>query len=250
MGAREATRPHRRSPLERTKTKHEIAEYMRDRHGIRVDMSTLDRVSAEALRTACEGIEAVIAEFPVAARYITKIGGGARGATVAQVDPDRGILLNPKYYKSQSTLEAAALKDEASGWHPKGAGAVGYTMHEVGHLLNWILIRARIRSEAAAAVLAGGPAPTKRQIEKAEEHDWNNNTTATKIIDRAVAQLQRRRPSATRKGLIRAVSEYAADRRQGDDGEALAECVADYTANREKAKPLSKAVWRLLKHDL
>ena len=67
------------------------------------------------------------------------------------------------------------------------------------------------------------------------------------MIDAALARI--RGPKSDDKKdyrIKRRVSKYALR----NDSECLAECVADYVANRGKANPLSKAVWSVLKNEL
>ena len=104
---------------------------------------------------------------------------------------------------------------------------------------------------ALSAVLAGQPAPGRHAIRMAVIADWNNNTTSDKFIARAVKNINQRAKRAghsqtTQAALISHVSGYA----QTDTGEALAECVADYVANGQNARRLSREVWRLLKKEL
>ena len=71
---------------------------------------------------------------------------------------------------------------------------------------------------------------------------------ASKVISEACRDAKK---TAAGKGmknadLIQSVSRYATTNRS----ETLAECVADYAANGTNAKPLSVAVWNILKREL
>lgn len=249
--AQQPQQPAAPTGLAAAQTFDEIADHMQTKHGITVAPGLKRSISADALRTACEGIEAVIDEFPVVAQYIRSLSGGARGRQIAAVNPDGDIIINTSTYKTQSSLDATVLHNVNTHYHPQGSGAKEFTSHEVGHLLNWILIKAAVRSQAAAQVAAGGAAPSAHQISSAEMADWRHDYTATKLIDKAVKNITKKAnragvQPATRDQLRQSVSGYAMD----NDGETLAECVADYVANRGQAKRLSREVWRLLKKDL
>lgn len=228
-----------------------IAAHMATKHNITVAPALARSISVETLRTACEGIEAVINEFPAVANYIKSISGGARGRRIAQVNPDGDIQINNQIYKTTQTLDATVRQNLQSGYHPAGSGAKEFTAHEVGHMLGMMLSKITVRQAAARAVAAGQPAPSQRAIRSAEIADWWNNTTSDTFIAKAVANINRRAqrnniPQTTQAALVSHVSGYA----KQDTGEALAECVADYVANGRNARRLSREVWRLLKQEL
>lgn len=56
----------------------------------------------------------------------------------------------------------------------------------------------------------------------------------------------RSRKGLTNDQLVAQISRYATKNRS----EAMAEAVADYRANGSRAKPLSQAIWKILKREL
>ena len=77
---------------------------------------------------------------------------------------------------------------------------------------------------------------------------WNTSKLSGKVISEACKDAKKTPAGKGLKNtdLIRGVSGYATKNRS----ETLAECVADYTANGTSAKPLSVAVWKILKREL
>ena len=228
-----------------------IAAHMATKHNIQVSPSLSAQISVETLRTACEGIEAVINEFPAVAAYVKTVSGGARGSTIAAVNPNGDIILNPNTYRTTQTLNATVQKNLRTHYHPAGTGGKEFTSHEVGHMLGMMLCKIAVRAEVAKQVAAGGTAPSQHAIRMAEITDWNNNTTSDKFIARAVKNINNRaqrngHTPTTQAALVSHVSGYA----KQDTGETIAECVADYIANGQNARRLSREVWRLLKKDL
>ena len=228
-----------------------IAQHMADKHGIAVSPRLMQTVAVDTLRTACEGIEAVINEFPAVKAYVNTLSDGATGSSIAQVNPAGDIQINTSTYRTTGSLNATVQKNLRLKHHPAGTGGKEFTSHEVGHMLGLMLCEATVRAEIAKQVLAGQPAPGRHAIRMAVIADWNNNTTSDKFIARAVKNINQRAKRAghsqtTQAALISHVSGYA----QTDTGEALAECVADYVANGQNARRLSREVWRLLKKEL
>lgn len=127
--------------------------------------------------------------------------------------------------------------DVKRGGSPAGTTGDHVLSHESGHLLERALIHKFVTSQiqGQGARLAGSSA-------------WNNCTMAKNVIREAVSAVKKTPAGKGMRtaGLIRQVSAYAATNRS----EALAECVADYAANGTNAKPLSVAVWKILKRDL
>lgn len=237
--------------LASAQTHAEIAAYMQAKHGIQVNTSALRNMSTDALRTACDGIEAVIDEFPGVARYIRTVTNGSRGRAIAKVNVRGDIQLNPKLWATQQAIDATAASNVRRKFHPQGTGAREFTSHEVGHLLNLMVINAAVRREDAARQARGQTPMTKMQRRFMSAADWNAHTTATSIVDRAVAAVTQKAQAAghkpaTRSQLRKNVSGYAMD----NDSETVAECVADYIANRGKARRLSQEVWAILKQEI
>ena len=120
-------------------------------------------------------------------------------------------------------------------WHPDGTSSVHIASHEIGHLLESALVFKNITQT--------GYYGTMDRI-----NAWNKHRFATKVVGEAARAAKK---TAVGKGLtndqlVAQISRYATKNRS----EAMAEAVADYRANGSRAKPLSQAIWKILKREL
>ena len=118
-----------------------------------------------------------------------------------------------------------------TGFHPKNTGVLETGSHEMGHLLERALIE------------QSGSEDTYSKLDQ-----WRKCTQAKSVVSDAC---KRAKKTEEGRGLINSqlkaqVSGYAT----ADASECLAECVADYIANGEKASILSREVWKILKERL
>ena len=120
--------------------------------------------------------------------------------------------------------------DLRSNFHPQGTTADSIPVHEAGHILE----RALIDRKTEWAMMG--------------TYAWNKGIASKSIIAEACKAVKRTPDGKGLKNaqLIEQVSRYATKNRS----ETLAECVADYHANQENARPLSREVWRILKREL
>ena len=106
-----------------------------------------------------------------------------------------------------------------------------------------LLLTAATAFGEAAGKTASAPAAAKPQREAAAGTAGSAGTAAGKA---ASPQKTAAGKGLTNDQLVAQISRYAAKTRS----EAMAEAVADYRANGSRAKPLSQAIWKILKREL
>lgn len=219
-----------------TSTLTELAQYMSN-VGVSVDEASLSGQSFENVRDAAAHIERVIAEFPQAQSTFNMLAGETlKSGVLACASLGGNISLANDYFsKTEDGLNQVYDKSVASGFHPAGTAKGDIATHEAGHILESALIKKAI---------PGNDYWDRLERSKA----WRKCTLATKVVSEACRAVKKTPEGAgkTNDQLVRTVSGYAAKNRS----EALAECVADYMANGQSAKPLSVAVWNILKREL
>lgn len=216
----------------------ELSQYMKSTHGIRVDPSTFANQDFENVKNAASTVEFIVREFPQAAANFHEIRGeNLKNGVMANASFNGTIRLADFYFATRQKLMSRYAHSEQTGYHPAGSTGDHVATHEAGHLLERALIDKYVLSQ-------GSDYWTRLQASK----DWNTSTYAKKVVSDA-CKMAKKTPAGKgmkNDALIRSVSGYAASNRS----ETLAECVADYVANGQNAKPLSQAVWTVLKREL
>lgn len=201
------------------------------KYEIRVNTDSLKECDLETVKKACEGVEKIVSEFPYAQDYFHEIKGENVESNAYAYAEFYGIItLNSKKYGSDPDLESSYERDVKANFHPAGTTAKHITSHEAGHILERALIDKYVENE------------------RLKVKAWNSHTYSGKVISEATKNAKK---TAGGKGkrknkLIAEVSGYANKNR----AETLAECVADYAANGDRAKPLSIEVHKILKREL
>ena len=219
-----------------TKDLQELHDYMKGL-GVKMDMSSLAGQTFENVREAASGIEQVMKEFPQAVGSFRRLRGDIlKKGELANASYNGAITLANYFYgKSTHGLDATYQQTVFNKFHPSGTKKIDIATHESGHILETALIHKYLAGNTFADKLARANA-------------WNNSTMASKVIHEAVTGLKKT-PAGKGKltdDFIKDVSRYATKNRS----ETLAECVADYSRNGQNAKPLSVAVWNILKREL
>ena len=145
-------------------------------------------------------------------------------------DYDGNINFNPFYFKERK--KAVYGCNSETHYHPTGNNIMSTGAHETGHILEKALIDKRL----------GGEQPIGNVF-------WNTGDEAKKIVKQACKNVKKT-PHGKKKrniDLIREISGYA---NKGGNSECLAEAVADFILNGDKAAPLSREIWKLLKGEL
>lgn len=234
------TPPKPQSAMDTTNL-HELAEYMKTvgSGSLVLDEQSLSGAVFENVRGAAAAVEQVIKEFPQAeGRFHVLRGSDLHKGVFACASYGGVIELGNDYYgKTESDFGSLYAKNVNNGFHPAGTGKDHIATHEAGHLLERALIQKYILSQ-------GNDFYTRLEASAA----WSSSKMASKVVSEACKAAKKTPEGKGLKNeeLIKAVSRYATKSRS----EALAECVADYTANGSNAKPLSVAVWSILKREL
>lgn len=210
----------------------ELKQYMQDEHGVHV-ADGLKNCDFESVRAAAQGMEDIMREFPQAAAVIHELTDGeSRKGAYASASFYGNVNLNPDKFRNRYALESSYSTDLFSKFHPAGTTADSIPVHEAGHLLERALIEKNMTGQHGLFKIP----------------EWNKSTYSKSVIAEACKAAKKTPEGKGLKNaqLIEQVSRYATKNRS----ETLAECVADYHANRENARPLSREVWRILKREL
>lgn len=224
-----------------TKDLHELSEYMKNvgQWGVFLNEQSLSGQTFENVRGAAAAVERIITEFPQAAANFHELrGDDLKHGVLANASFNGVIRLGNHFFaKTEGDLSYTYDKTTNSGFHPAGTNKDHIASHEAGHILERALIDKYILSR-------GSDYYTRLEASQA----WNKSKLSGKVISEACRDAKKTPAGRGMKNddLIRGVSGYATKNRS----ETLAECVADYAANGTGAKPLSVAVWNILKREL
>ena len=205
-----------------------------ERYGLSFDDS-VRKLDFEAVKPASIGVATIIDEFPNAKEMFKGLSTNNNGMMCASFS---GLInFNPKYFTDKKVIESKMKEGAESGFHPKNATVLGCAAHEAGHILERMLIQ------------IAHPRATNDLYERSSAiEEWNKCKQAQRVISEAC---KRAKKTPEGKGLNNAtlksnVSMYA----MKNASECLAECVCDYTDNRNNANILSRMVWDVLKEEL
>ncbi len=220
-GAQLGTRKLNDSAVAKTFSK--LQTYWSEKYNVKV-ADDLKYLNFNAVKTATQGVEAVLKEFPATSIYLKEFRVYA-DENIMSTSYGGQISFNPNYFGDIESLEGLAAKDAASGFHPQNTGILHYGAHEAGHILELALIKKY-----------GG-----------DIDDWINHTYVRRIVRAAYSAIKK----STGKNIYQLkkdISEYAAAPLK--IGECLAEAVSDYISNKDNAATLSKEIWKVLKREL
>ena len=215
----------------------ELSNFLYDNYDIVVKTDTLKDVEFESVKMAAEGITSIIDEFPGAADNFHELSGTtSRSNAFAAASYNGVISINSEKYKTIQNIEERYARTVATSFHPAGTTAVHITAHESGHVLERALIDKYVNDPMGGI-----------WDRAAKARAWDKSTCASKVITEAAKNAKKTPAGKGKKNaqLISEVSGYANKNRS----ETLAECIADYAANKSKAKPLSQEVWKILKRE-
>ena len=206
----------------------EARRYFSAKWNVELDKS-IDELDFVSVKESLQGIESVLNEFPKAVDSLKRIGTSTKYG-IMNADYDGNINFNPFYFKERKKA-VYGCKSETH-YHPTGNNVMSTGAHECGHILEKALIDKGL----------GGEQPIGNVF-------WNSGEQAKRIVKQAVKNTKKlpECKGIRRRELIKEISGYAWDK---GDSECLAEAIADYILNGEKAAPLSKEIWKLLKKEL
>lgn len=205
----------------------QLKDYVKQTYGLEWD-DNVDMLDFTSVREGLEGIEHIIKEFPKAQSSFKRIGVEKSGIMCATYSGE--INFNPGYYTSRQVVLDA---HRPTSFHPKGNSPYGSGCHEAGHILEKALIdQANGGYTFSFGVLS-----------------WNDCTYAKSVVSDACKEVKKlpEGKGKVNSQLKREISGYAYD---GGPSECMAEAVCDYALNGEKAAPLSREIWKILKKEL
>lgn len=217
--------------IENLTTFKELKEYLKQKHN--VDMTdSVGALDFLSIREGTEGIERILQEFPQAAPSLQVIGTRKDGLMCASYNGE--IFFNPGYYKRREDV-LAAHGNGVQYMHPKGNNAYGTGCHEAGHILEKALIDKA----------NGGPSAWGKI-------QWDDMFYTKAVVgDACKAAKKLPECKGMRNGQLKdAISAYAGRGSGYSASETMAEAVCDYALNGERAAPLSKEIWKILKKEL
>lgn len=190
----------------------------------------------ETVRALSARAERMVELFPGVKEAFRGIDAGEHGENAYAGARLSGVVgLSPENIRSMPQLERDYERDVQRGFHPQGTDAASIMVHEMGHMLE------------AAMVRRAFPGSTPAD-ERSRSAAWRNGDEAGRVVTRALSRVSPGWQDRPREALdqIRRVSAYAAQ----DASETLAECISDAYSNGRRARPLSRAVWEIVRSEL
>lgn len=190
----------------------------------------LGELSEDTINEAFKGKDVPI-EYSM--YFATKKGKNAVAAYSSATD---SFIINKEYFGKGNhdkfaSVIAKTTSNPASHFHPLGSSHADVLSHELGHLLEMYICR-------------------KNSVQGFANYNWNSQAFAKSIVDDAwnEVKVQFKYPDGKqmhKSDAMRSISGYAATK--GKRHETIAEAVADYAANGNKANPFSLAIWKRMK---
>lgn len=233
------------------KTMSEIEGGLRATFGQNVIIEKgFSKLNPKAVAPGMNHMAGPLQDFPEACKTLTTISSETEGYASIGVSRTSDLVqfaINKRYYTRKGDdlkkvydeyLESTMDLELPDGtilthYHPIGTTFDDNPVHEAGHLVEVTLIKRMYHS------------PVERTLA------WMDCTVSKMIFKEAKQELQRemggRSPSEY--SLILDLSRYAARKytSQNDYSETMAEAFADYYANGERAKPISKKIIEVTK---
>ena len=215
--------------IENANTIGELSDFMKSEFDIDVD-GRMDFYKLDATKTYLTEITDMINEFPELGTYIQSVGKSVDGA-YAGMDDDGNLALKMSVMRDLERANKRYADDVKKKYHPEGTNATQIISHELGHALENILLGKRYT-------------PGTSDYDKAYANSEMAKEILGKAMDRVSPGWRRFKFNRPAREAMLGISLYATS----DASEAMAEAVADYRANGERAKPLSVEIWRELKN--
>ncbi len=204
--------------VDESKDFKELQRSMIQKYGKNILRSSVSKLKFENVKEGILGIDAVFDEFPAVRKYLSSIEADILpGDTPMATSYTGTICINIKIYDYLKGF----------GESHKWVGA-----HEAGHLLE-------------RAILDKAYPGNSLTILRKRKDLWVEHINAESIVKDAVAKVKNVYPFSETE-MRASISKYALY----SYSETFAECVSDYVINKDLAKPLSKAVWDIIKNTL
>lgn len=206
------------------KTSKEIMNYMAKKHGVKIS-SSFSTCNVEKLKKAFQGVDVVMGAFPEAkiGELVKKSDGRFIMAACWKGDRPFFIEMNNMYLRDDSKVRELQQND----FHPASFGTRQSGAHEMGHIVNfWLAKKEKGRlGYGSSNVESIAREITKKAANKVAGHEVTDYSELLKMR--------------------KAISGYAD--MSYDYMETVAESFGDVVENRDKANPLSKEIYRLVR---
>ena len=206
------------------KTSKEIINYMAKKHGVKIS-SSFGTCNVAKLRGAFQGVDVVMGAFPEAkiGELVKKSDGRFIMAACWKGDRPFFIEMNNMYLRDDSKVRELQQND----FHPASFGTRQSGAHEMGHIVNfWLAKKEKGRlGYGSSNVESIAREITKKAANKVAGHEVTDYSELLKMR--------------------KAISGYAD--MSYDYMETVAESFGDVVENRDKANPLSKEIYRLVR---
>ena len=204
-------------------------KHFMDKWGVILDPS-LDKLDFDSVLEGLRGIEVVLEEFPQAREHLHRISlGTLKDKAIMETTFSGTIRYSKDYYKNRESILSALFKS-SSHFHPDGSNCLSFGAHEMGHILDGLIIS---RNTALSYT--------------DKSNAWKKHTEATKIVNRAIERIKGKTHNPISKYLMKSkISIYSTY----NNSECISEAIADYIIHGDNSNELSKAIWNILKEEL
>lgn len=195
--------------------------------GIQVPLKIVMSTDGSVLDSMYNSISDMKQKYPSAMRDLTKIEDYANNNSFAATN-GTSLAVNTAYFGNTQGLETLYNSTVSSGFHPAGTTADSIVIHELGHV--------------AVHSIGKKLYPDEQQFRRA----WNNGTLPARLVHEAYKEIQSAPNSygfhsklPSERALRGAISRYSLK----NFHETIAEAWADYHANGNSSKAMSRAIF-------
>ena len=204
---------------------------------VRLDTASLirARILPQYVMETLKGVKAIVDAFPVMKGKVSYLDANeTRSSAYASAGGDGGLHMGLYGRMTPERLKETWEMCLRTGFHPEGTTSASIFVHEMGHQIEAYL--------------------NKRDY----GNPWVWGKTADKVVwegiqrvDPTVSGLHTKEAYQIAKSISGyAVDGYRASTKSWSTWETLAEAVSDYYENEERAKPLSREIWSILRREL
>lgn len=194
-----------------------------------IDKVRMKGIDKKVLSNILTNMEKVYDDFPQVKGQIKEIQSikhpyGGLNITPDLEDNKYIMQINRNKFNDEKIATKEYSKDLKAGFHPMGTTYKDMGIHELGHSIVYRIIKNKYSNPKSIA------------------NDWNKNITSKEIVEKAFKNLGINDKMA--KDILRKqISNYAIS----DYGETIGEAFADYYANGNISKSLSKEIIKVMK---
>ncbi len=194
-----------------------------------INKARIKGIDKAVLENILENMQRVYKDFPQIKGKIKKLQSIEHPNGGMNIEPDLKdnkyiMQINKKFFSNEKTAKKQYNKDLKAGFHPKGTTYKDMGIHELGHSVTFEIIKNKYKNRNDMT------------------NDWNKNITAKKIVEKAFSNLKIS-DKLTQDMLRNNISNYATLNYEETIGEAF----ADYYANKNNAKILSREIVKVMK---